>query len=126
MILWSTFSICSANASALREELLNFSLNSSNCDNTSGVRILFNFLPLNKDAKTPFSPNRPFLPMLATNSLHFFFISSIVLPNITSSLFFVVNIVLLKCMLWRHTLRLWRTQFLYHVEWYFYFIYVII
>lgn len=120
MILWSTFSICSANASALREELLNFSLNSSNFFNASGVR-MFEFLPLNKDAKAPFSPNQPSSLRTLLNLSILSLISSIVFPNIPSSLFFVVNIVLLKCMLWIHTVRLWRTQIIYHVEWYFYF-----
>ena len=111
MIFSSIFSICSAKASALREEVLNFSLNSSNCDNTSGVRILFSFLLLKSDANAPSSPNKPCSSILSIKSFHFSFILSIVFPNIASSLFTVEKIILLICTLWRHTVRLWRTQF---------------
>ena len=127
MILWSTFSICSANASALREELLNFFLNSSNCFNVSGVRILFNFLPLNKDAKAPFSPNKPFLVFTSLNLSILFLISSIVFPNIASSSFFVVNIILLKCVCCGDILCVCgERKFLSHVEWHFCFVYATI
>ena len=103
-ILSSTFSICSANASALREELLNFSLNFSNCDNTSDGKDLVDILSLNNNVKAPFLPNRllPFLLISSFNLTHFSLTSVIVFHNIANSLFFVVNIVLLISALWIH------------------------
>ena len=95
MIRWSTSFICSANASALSWELLNAFLNASNWDNTSGGKMLFAALVLNRDEKAPVSPNR--LPSFRTllNLSILSLMLSIGFPNIANFLFFVVNIILL-------------------------------
>ena len=125
MILWSTSPNFSFSTSALNDVLLNSSLNFSKT--ASNSRLNGDFLSFEKNVSI--IPSCPFIPprsKASKNSINFPFVSDSVFPNIASSSFFVVNIVLLKCMLWIHTARLWRTQFLYHMEWYFYFIYAII
>lgn len=89
----STLCISSASASALKDEELNFCLNSSNCDNNSGDEVVFCFT-LNREVKAPFSPNNLWLLYAFVNVVHFPLSSSIVFPNIANSLFFVVNILL--------------------------------
>lgn len=125
MICWSISPNFSFSASALKDVLLNSSLNNSKVSNNSGVK--GDFLSFEKNVSI--IPSCPFIPprsKASKKSITFSSVSDSVFPNIASSLFFVVNIVLLKCMLWIHTTRLWRTQISYHVEWYFCFCYAII
>lgn len=64
--------------------------------------MFFEFL-LNNTENAPFSPNNPLLILTLLKSFILFFTSVNVFPNIESSLFFVLNIVLFL-MLWRHLL----------------------
>lgn len=89
----STFFICSAMSSALKDELLNLFLKDSKVFNNSGVRDGIFFL----EKKVSMIPDSPFTPprsYASKNAINFSFVSDKPFPNMASSWFLVVNIVL--------------------------------
>lgn len=121
-----TLPISSANASALKDEELNFFLKCSNCDNRSGDSMDL-FLLFEKNVSI--IPSLPFIPPrsnASNKSTIFPCVSVSVFPNTASSLFFVENIILVKRYAVETYLASVENAILYHMEWYFHFIYVII